>query len=60
MGNYKDPNLQQRQNTAAAAKMALLQKFQAASDDPTIAERQAARVAVNEARLVRMAEREVA
>jgi hypothetical protein len=54
------PDLQQRQSTAAAAKKAMLEKFRAASNDPTLAERIAARKAVNEARLVRIAEREAA
>jgi hypothetical protein len=38
----------------------LLQKLRAASEDPEIARRHATRVAMNEARLVRMAEREAA
>jgi Family of unknown function (DUF6481) len=58
MGNYRDPDFQERKDTAVAAKKALLQKFLAAAGDPKMAERQAERVAVNEARLVRMAERE--
>jgi hypothetical protein len=58
MGNYKDPDFQERKDIAAAAKKALLQKFVAAAEDPKMAQRQAERVAINEARLVRMAERE--
>jgi hypothetical protein len=60
MSSYKDPNLQRRQSDAAAAKKAALEKFRAASDDPDVAARHATRVAVNEARLVRIAEREAA
>jgi uncharacterized protein DUF6481 len=60
MSSYKDPDLQQRQNDAAAAKNATLEKFRAASEDPAVASRHASRVAVNEARLVRIAEREAA
>src|SRR5580704_3953260 len=60
MSSYKDPDLQRRQSDAAAAKKAALEKFRAASDDPDVATRHAARVAVNEARLVRIAEREAA
>jgi hypothetical protein len=60
MSNYKDPDLQQRQSTAAAAKKATLEKFRAASGDPAVAARHAIRVAVNEARLVRISERETA
>ena len=37
-----------------------MEKFRAASEDPAVATRRAARVAANEARLLRIAEREVA
>ena len=60
MSSYKDPDIQQRQSDAAAAKKATLEKFRAASDDPAVAMRHATRVAMNEARLVRIAEREAA
>ena len=60
MSSYKDPDLQQRQSDVAAAKKATLEKFRAASDDPAVATRHATRVAVNEARLVRIGEREAA
>src|SRR6266852_5711261 len=60
MSSFQDPDHQQRQSAAAAAKQAMLQKFCAASEDPEVARRHAARVAMNEARLVRMAEREAA
>ena len=60
MSRFQDPDHQQRQTAAAAAKQAMLQKFRAASEDPEVARRHAARVAMNEARLVRMAEREAA
>jgi hypothetical protein len=57
---FKYPELQDRQKAAAAAKKALLEKFKAAANDPSIAEKQAARTAINDARLVRAAERETA
>jgi hypothetical protein len=60
MSGYKDFDLQQRLSDAAAAKKAALEKFRAASEDPAVAARRAARVAVNEARLLRIAEREAA
>jgi hypothetical protein len=60
MSGYKDFDLQQRLSDAAAAKKATLEKFRAASEDPAVATRRAARVAVNEARLLRIAEREAA
>src|SRR6266849_1558747 len=56
--SFQDSDHQQRQSAAAAAKQAMLQKFRAASEDPEGARRHAARVAMNEARLVRMTERE--
>ena len=59
MNNFQDPDHQQRRS-AAAAKQAMLEKFRAVSQDPEMARRQAARVAMNEARLVRQAEREAA
>ena len=60
MSGYKDFDLQQRLSDAAAAKKATLEKFRAASEDPAVATRRAARVAVNEARLLRIAKREAA
>ena len=60
MSSFRDPDHLQRQSAAAAAKQAMLQKFRAASEDPEVARRHAARVAMNEARLVRIAEREAA
>ena len=59
MSSYKGPDPQQRQSNAAAAK-AMLEKFRAASEDPAVASRQATRVAVNEARLARIVERDAA
>jgi hypothetical protein len=58
--NYKPPDLQQRQKAAAASKKALLDKHRTAANDPAAAERQAARAAVSDARLVRASEREAA
>jgi small-conductance mechanosensitive channel len=60
MSSFQDPDYQQRQSAAAVAKQARLQKFRPASEDPEVARRHAARVAMNEARLVRIAEREAA
>ena len=59
MSGYKVPDRQQRQDSAAAAKKAMLEKFRAASGDVAVAQRHAAtRVAVNEARSIRVTERE--
>jgi len=60
MSSYKEPDLEERQSTTAKAKKAMLENFRAAAEDPAVAKRQAARVAVNEARLARIAEREAA
>jgi hypothetical protein len=58
--SFRVPDLEERQSSAAAAKKAMLEKFRAASADPAAAERHAARAAIHEARLARMAEREAA
>jgi hypothetical protein len=60
MSSYQHPSLQQRQESAAAVKKALLEKFRAASANPAIEEQRANRVAVNEARVSRKAERDAA
>src|ERR1700734_1984894 len=60
MSSFRDPDIQERRSSAAAARKAMLEKYRAASEDPAVAERHAARVAVNEARLARLAEREAA
>jgi hypothetical protein len=60
MSAYKEPGFEHRQSTAGKAKAQMLQKFRAASEDPTVAKRHAARVAMNQARLTRIAEREAA
>jgi hypothetical protein len=58
--SYKVPDLQERQSNAIAARKAMLEKFRAAAQDPEVEKRRAARVALHEARLVRIAEREAA
>src|SRR5262245_33660336 len=58
MSIFSAPDLQERQNTAAAAKKALLEKFRSAANDPAAAQRREARQAILDARKVRMAERE--
>ena len=60
MSSFKYPDLHERQNTAGAAKKAMLEKFRATSQDPTSEQRRKERTAIHEARLVRMAEREAA
>jgi len=60
MSGYKDLDHQQRQKLAMEAKKAMLEKHRAAVEDPTLAERQATRLAIHEAREARIAEREAA
>ncbi len=58
----KTPDYLERRNSAAEARKAMLERFRAAPgpDDPEFVKRQAERQAVNEARVVRAAERETA
>jgi hypothetical protein len=60
MSSYKSPDLTERRNSAAAAKKAMLERHRAALQDPEIEKRRAERTAINEARVARLAEREVA
>src|SRR3954470_4937320 len=55
---FRTPDLQDRQNTAAAAKKQLLERFRAASQDPNLADKLAERAKIHEAREARVAERE--
>src|SRR5262245_42718006 len=45
MGGFKDPDFVERQNAAAKARQAVLDKFRATAADPVLAERQTARMA---------------
>ncbi|MBZ0146658.1 MAG: DUF6481 family protein [Pseudorhodoplanes sp.] len=60
MSSFKYPDLAERQRLAAAARDAMLKKFRAASQSPAVAAKRVARVALNDARVVRAAEREFA
>lgn len=62
MPAFKDHKFNERLDTAAKAKRALLEKFKAqpALDDPAVLERQAALKAASDAREARHAERKVA
>ena len=60
MSGYKDLGHQERQKLALAAKQAMLAKHRAAVEDPSLAERQAERQKIHEAREVRLAAREAA
>jgi len=58
--SFKYPKLQERRSAADAAKKATLEKFRAALQDPARDEQRAKRVAIHEARGVRMAQRQEA
>lgn len=58
MSSFKYPDLAERQSLAAAAKNAMLEKFRAATQDPAAGARRKARTALNDARVVRAAERD--
>ncbi len=57
---FKHPKLEDRRSAADAARKAMLEKFRAALQDPVREEQRAKRLAIHNARLVRMAEREAA
>jgi hypothetical protein len=58
MASFRDTDLQDRQKNASEARKAMLQKFLAKAEDPTLEQRRAERAAIEEARRVRQAERE--
>jgi Family of unknown function (DUF6481) len=57
---FKHPKLEDRRSTADVAKKVMLEKFRTALQDPAREEHGAKRLAIHNARLVRMAERETA
>ena len=60
MTSYKEPDFKDRRRAGVAAKKAMLEKYRAASKDPSTGERQAARAAVQELRAIRVAKRSAA
>lgn len=60
MASFRDTDLQDRQKNASEARKAMLQKFLAKAEDPTLEQRRAERAAIEEARRIRQAEREAA
>jgi len=60
LSQFRSPDVFERRNNAAAVKKALLDKFRAASQDPTLEQKRLERIAINEARAARMTEREAA
>jgi Family of unknown function (DUF6481) len=59
--SFRVPDVLERRNNAAAVKKAMLEKFRAVTQDPVLAEQQRLkRIAINEARDARTAERDAA
>jgi hypothetical protein len=59
--SFRVPDVLERRNNAAAVKKAMLEKFRAVTQDPVLAEQQRLkRIAINEARDGRVAERDAA
>src|SRR6478736_4846194 len=58
MSSFRSPDLQERRNNAATVKKVMLEKFRATRQDPAFEQQRLKRVAVNEARAARAAERE--
>jgi hypothetical protein len=59
MSGFKKPDLAERQNTAAQARKAALEKFRASAADPAVAERQTARMASADIRRTARSVREI-
>ncbi len=60
MPSFRSPDVLERRNNAAAVKKAMLEKFKAAAQDPTLEEQRLKRIAIAEARDARAVEREAA
>lgn len=57
MAGFKEKDFNERRNAAADAKKALLERYKAKVQDPSLAERQAERVAAAKERELRQAQR---
>ena len=60
MSSFSSPDLLERRNNAATVKKVMLEKFRATRQDAAFEQHRLKRIAVNEARVVRGAERETA
>ena len=60
MSSFSSPDLLERRNNAATVKKAMLEKFRNARQDPAFDQKRLKRIAVNDARAARAAEREIA
>ena len=60
MSSFRSPDLLERRNSAATVKKVMLEKFRAARQDPAFEQQRLNRIALNEARAFRAAERDAA
>jgi uncharacterized protein DUF6481 len=60
MSSFRSPDLLERRNNAATVKKEMLEKFRAARQDPAFEQQRLKRIALNEARAFRTADRETA
>ncbi|MFZ1214544.1 MAG: DUF6481 family protein, partial [Pseudolabrys sp.] len=60
MSSFRSPDLLERRNNAATVKKVMLEKFRAARQEPAFEQQRLKRIAVNEARAFRTAERDAA
>ena len=60
MSSFRSPDLLERRNNAATVKKVMLEKFRAARQEPAFEQQRLKRIAVNDARSFRAAEREAA
>src|SRR4029079_6562795 len=60
MSSFRSPDLTERRSNAITVKKVMLEKFRAARQEPAVEQQRLKRIAVNEARVFRAAEREAA
>ncbi len=60
MSSFRSPDLLERRNNAATVKKVMLEKFRGTHQSPAFEQQRLKRIAVNEARVARVSEREAA
>jgi len=60
MSSFRSPDLLERRRNAATVKKVMLERFRAARQEPAVEQQRLKRIALNEARAARAAEREAA
>src|SRR5690349_9056054 len=60
MNSFRSPDLLERRRNAATVKKMMLERFRAARQEPAVEQQSLKRIALNEARAARAAEREAA